>query len=77
MTDRRMPAVLMELQDLAAKETQFIRYQQVEWFEVAAAQEIPLTPDGEQMSGTHFRFEVLKRRLPFFLPPDAPYLTTD
>jgi lipid kinase YegS len=70
-----IPTVLLELQDIGSKELQLIRYQQVEWFEVEAVQEIPLTPDGEQMSGTHFRFEALKRRLPFILPPDVTYLS--
>lgn len=52
-----------------------IRYDRYSWLEVEAEREIPASPDGEKMRGTRFRFDALKRCLPFVLPADTDLLT--
>jgi lipid kinase YegS len=44
----------------------------VEWLEVEAASDLQINLDGEPINGTRFRFETIARRLPFYLPPNAP-----
>ncbi len=62
----------MELiQDTEAK-PRYIEHDQIQWLEVDAEHEFPLSPDGEKMHRQQFRVEVLKRRLPFILPEGAP-----
>ena len=62
----------MELiQDTKAK-PRYIEYEQVEWIEIEAEHDLPLSPDGEKMHRQEFRVEALKRRLPFILPAGAP-----
>ncbi len=53
----------------------YIEYDQIQWLEVDAEHEFPLSPDGERMHRQQFRIEVLKRRLPFILPAGAPLVT--
>lgn len=66
--------VVTEVRNLGQVDTKLVRYQQLEWLEEEASQEIPLTPDGEQMTATSLRFDTLKKRLPFVLPADLPSL---
>jgi lipid kinase YegS len=54
---------------------QYINYDQIQWLEVEAEHEFPLSPDGGKMHRQQFRIEVLKRRLPFVLPAGAPLVT--
>ena len=51
---------------------QYIDHDQVQWMEVNAEHEFPLSPDGEVLHRQQFRIDVLKRRLPFILPAAAP-----
>ncbi|MHC5113857.1 MAG: lipid kinase YegS [Planctomycetota bacterium] len=67
-----IPTLITDLRNLGKAEPKIVRYYRVEWAEVDAKQEIPLSPDGERMSGTEFRFDVLHRCLPFVLPDGAP-----
>lgn len=52
-----------------------IHYDRHAWFDVEAENEIPISPDGEQMRGTRFHFDVLHRRLPFILPAGSAGLS--
>lgn len=47
---------------------------QVPWLEVEAPSGIQINLDGEPIEGTAFRFEVLKGKLRFHLPPASPVL---
>jgi lipid kinase YegS len=49
-----------------------LRYHQVPWLEVEAPDGMQFNLDGEPLHGTSFRFDVLPRQLPVFLPPGAP-----
>lgn len=69
----KLPILLNDMQNLKKTAPKLIRYEQLEWLEVEAEQEVPISPDGEEFSGTRFRMEVLKQRLPFILP-DGPLL---
>ena len=66
---KRVAAIVSALQNPDQPPSELIRCDKLEWFEVEAEREIPASPDGERMFGSHFRFDVLKRRLPFILPP--------
>ena len=39
-----------------------------DFLEVETKQQIPISPDGEQLVSAGFRVEALKQRLPFVLP---------
>jgi len=67
---KELPTVIKGMQNLGKEESQFVQYLQVPWFDVEAEREIPLAVDGELMSGSQFRFKILKQRLPFILPQD-------
>ncbi len=64
----------MELHQTGGK-PRYIDYDRVQWLEVDAEHEFPLSPDGEKMRRQQFRIEVVKRRLPFILPAGAPLVT--
>jgi lipid kinase YegS len=64
--------LLNELMNLGAKENTFVSYQQMSSFSVEVDSQLPLNLDGEPVRGTSFQFDVLERRLPFILPPEAP-----
>jgi lipid kinase YegS len=49
-----------------------LQYHQVPWLEVEAPDGMQLNLDGEPLRGATFRFDVLPRQLPVFLPPGAP-----
>ena len=44
------------------------------WFEVTASHEMTFNLDGEPLSGTSFRMEILPAALRCRLPPDCPLL---
>lgn len=73
---QNLPALLQEAQRLetTTEPTEFITYRQVVEIQAEADQVIPISPDGEEMYGTHFEVSMLKRCLPFILPPGAPLL---
>lgn len=47
---------------------------QTTWMELDTSEEIQVNLDGEPLEGKSFRFELLNRKLPFFLPPTAPLI---
>lgn len=49
-----------------------LQYHQVPWLEVEAPDGMQFNLDGEPLCGDSFRFDVLPRQLPVFLPPGAP-----
>jgi lipid kinase YegS len=65
----RVKALVGAIMNPGREQSDLIRYNQLDWFEVEADREIPASPDGEMMHAKHFRFDVLTRRLPFVLPP--------
>ena len=67
----KLPALLADFRTMAYRDPAFVRYEQREWVEVEALGEMPISPDGERFCGSEFRISVLKRRLPFALPPTA------
>jgi lipid kinase YegS len=73
----RLPfdAVLGLLGDLLINpppDSEHVRYHRLPWVEIDAPDGMTFNLDGEPLSGRSFRFDLLSRRLPFFLPPDAP-----
>lgn len=46
----------------------------VPWLEIESEEPLQINLDGEPMTGTQFRFEVLPRRLSMKLPPTCPLL---
>ena len=52
-------------------EPDYIRYRQVPWIEVEAADDLPVSPDGRHVTGRRFRFEAMDRRLPVVMPACA------
>jgi lipid kinase YegS len=46
----------------------------VPWLEIATDEPLQINLDGEPITNTHFRFEIMPRRLPMKLPPDCPLL---
>lgn len=72
----QIPVIMRDLRGLKrGVEPKFIRYEQLEWLEVTADREIPISPDGEILQVKKFRAEALKRRLRFVLP-EGPLLST-
>jgi lipid kinase YegS len=72
-------ALIGELSRLGGDQSEYARliHQQVPWVDVAAPEGLHLNVDGEPMQGDRFRFEVVSRRLPCYLPPTAPVLAPD
>ncbi len=68
----QLSRILQDIDNLASSDPKVIRYNQVEWMEVEADREIPVSPDGEELMLRRFRLEALKRCLPFVLPAGAP-----
>ncbi len=67
----KWPALLADVRALAYRDPTFVSYEQHEWVEIEALGELPICPDGERFCGSELRVSVLKRRLPFALPPTA------
>ena len=67
----KWPALLADICTMAYREPTFVRYEQHEWVEIDALGELPISPDGERLFASELRISVLKRRLPFALPPTA------
>ncbi len=67
----KWPALLADVRALAYRDPTFVSYQQHEWVEIEALGELPICRDGKRFCGSEFRISVLKRRLPFALPPTA------
>ncbi len=74
---REMSMVIQDMELILENKgkPRYIEYDQIQWLEVDAEHEFPLSPDGERMHRQQFRIEVLKRRLPFILPAGAPLVT--
>ncbi len=67
----KLPALFADIRAMAYRDPTFVRYEQREWVEIEALGELPISPDGERFCGSDLRISVLKRRLPFALPPTA------
>jgi diacylglycerol kinase family enzyme len=67
----KLPALLADIRAMTYGDPTFIRYEQHEWVEIEALGELPISPDGERLFASELRISVLKRRLPFALPPTA------
>ena len=67
----KWPALLADICTMAYRKPTFVRYEQHEWVEIEALGELPISPDGERIFASELRISVLKRRLPFALPPTA------
>ena len=65
----KLPLIHRDMQNISKQDPTFIRYRQLKWIEVDSDQEVPLSPDGEELMVRNFRIEVLKQRIPFVLPP--------
>ncbi len=65
------PALLSDIRAMPHQNPSFVRYEQREWVEIEAPEELPISPDGERICGTNLRIDILKRRLPFALPESA------
>ena len=46
----------------------------VPWLEIATDEPLQINLDGEPITGTHFRFEIMPQRLRMKLPPNCPLL---
>jgi lipid kinase YegS len=46
----------------------------VPWLEIATDEPLQINLDGEPITDTHFRFEIVSQRLPMKLPADCPLL---
>jgi YegS/Rv2252/BmrU family lipid kinase len=66
-----LPALLADIRGMPYRDPTFVRYEQREWVEIEALGELPISPDGERFCGSNLRISILKRRLPFALPPTA------
>ncbi len=67
----KIPALLADIRAKAYGDPTFIHYEQREWVEIEALGRLPISPDGERFCGSELRISILKRRLPFALPPTA------
>jgi YegS/Rv2252/BmrU family lipid kinase len=67
----KFPALLADIRAKAYGDPTFIRYEKREWVEIEALGRLPISPDGERFCGSELRISILKRRLPFALPPTA------
>ena len=67
----KFPALLADIRAMAYRVPTFIRYQQCEWVEIEALGALPISPDGERFCASELSISILKRRLPFALPPTA------
>ena len=67
----KLPALLADFRTMAYGDPALVRYEQREWVEIEALGGVPISPDGERFCGSELRISVLKRRLPFALPPTA------
>ncbi len=65
-----IPTIVEALKD-HGKKNDVVSFNRYRWCEIEADQDIPISPDGEKMYGTHFRFDVVHRQLPFILPPSS------
>ena len=65
------PALFADMRAMPYRDPTFVRYEQREWFEIEALGDLPVSPDGERFCGSDLKFSILKRRLPFALPPTA------
>ncbi|MDJ0969904.1 MAG: YegS/Rv2252/BmrU family lipid kinase [Kiloniellales bacterium] len=74
---RELSKVIEDIELIQEEEAKprYIEYHKVQWIEVEAEHDLPLSPDGEKMHRQEFRVEALKRRLPFILPEGAPLVT--
>ena len=71
MLDLLLVPAFADIRAMAYRDPTFVRYEQREWVEIEALGELPISPDGERFCGSELRISVLKRRLPFALPPTA------
>jgi diacylglycerol kinase family enzyme len=67
----KIPALLADIRAMAYGDPTFIRYEQREWVEIEALGALPISPDGERFCASELRISIMKRRLPFALPPTA------
>ncbi len=68
----RLPTIMRDVNGLKnGREPEFIRYRQIEWYEVEADLKVPVSPDGEELELTKWRTEALKQRLPAILPESS------
>lgn len=66
-------AVIAELMHIGLDfDFEHVEYRQVPWIEAETEHTLQVNVDGEPITGRRFRFEVLPRRLPFFLPRRRP-----
>ena len=65
----KLPALLRDVRAAGRREPVFLRREQREWLEIDTLGALPVSPDGERLGDSKLRIEVLKRRLPFALPP--------
>jgi lipid kinase YegS len=73
---QHVPTVVHELLDLETGHPTLMRQRRCAWAEVTSDQDLPMSPDGEQLILRRFRIEALHRRLPFVLPEGAPLVAT-
>lgn len=64
-----LPQVHRDMQNMESQEPSFVRYRQLEWLEIEADQEVPFSPDGEELMLREFRIDMLKQHIPFVIPP--------
>ncbi len=69
---REFGALLSELMTLGSETNRYALYRQLPSFRIEAEQPVHVNLDGEPMQATTFDFRVLKQRLPFILPGEAP-----
>ena len=68
----QMGTVFEELTKLRDPENKYVSYFQLESFRIETEEPLQMNLDGEPTRDTSFEFEVLRRRLAFILPPEAP-----
>ena len=66
-----LPEIRNDLMNLGKREPRIITYDQVTFLDVEVDRDLPISPDGEQLTTTKFRVDVLKQRLPFVLPHET------
>ena len=65
----KLPALLGDFRAMGRQDPVFVRREQREWVEIDTLGTFPVSPDGERLGDSKLRIDVLKRRLPFALPP--------
>jgi len=66
--DLILPVLHELMEDPATVQREHVIYKQVPWLEVEVPSGFQVNVDGEPISGESFRFEILKRQVPFHLP---------